>query len=140
MISGGHIPLDYDHLQAYTFGKFLEDNLKKHYNLWSWDEAELGHLFKDKMQKSVGDVSVHDNESCANAIELFDFNERQAKFIVNSVRAYEFFGYQWRIPLWDVELMDFFLKIGLEQRIQQRIYISYVALNYLLLLLIHYLQ
>lgn len=126
MISGGHIPLDYNQPQTYTFEKFLEDSLKKHYNLWKWDKTELGHLFKDKMQKSVGDVSVHDNESCANAIELFDFNERQAKFIVNSVRLYEFFGFKWQIPLWDAELIDFFLQIPLALRLKQHLYREYV--------------
>lgn len=127
MISGGHIPLDYDQPQPYTFEKFLEDTLKKHYSLWKWDEAELGPFFKDKIQKSVGNISVDDNESCANAIELFDFNERQAKYIVNAVRVYEFFGFQWRIPLWDSELIDFFLKIPFALRFKQVLYREYVA-------------
>jgi asparagine synthase (glutamine-hydrolysing) len=126
MLAGSHIPLDYDQSQVYTFGKFLEDSLKKHYNLWKWDKTEFGPIFEGKIRKYAGDISVHDNESCANAIELFDFNERQAKFIINSVRAYEFFGYQWRIPLWDAELMDFFSNVDLKQRIQQRLYICFV--------------
>jgi len=126
MLAGSHIPLDYNQPQTYTFEKFLEDSLKKHYNLWKWDKTELGSLFEGKIRKSAGDISVHDNESCANAIELFNFNERQAKFIVNSVRVYEFFGYQWRIPLWDAELIDFFSNVNLEQRIQQKLYVSYV--------------
>ncbi|HOV81915.1 MAG TPA: asparagine synthase-related protein [Methanothrix sp.] len=127
MISGGHIPRDYDQLQPYTFEKFLKDNLKKHYSLWRWDEAELRPLFKDKVRGSVGDISVQDNDSCANAIELFDFNERQAKFIINSVRVYEFFGYQWRIPLWDTELIDFFLMVSLILRLKQVLYREYAV-------------
>jgi len=125
MISGGHIPRTYDQSSDYTFEKFLADNLKKHYNLWRWDRNELESLFKEKTWKCVGDIFVNDNESCANAIELFDFNERQAKFIVNSVRVYEFFGYDWRIPLWDAELIDFFLKIPLLLRLDQKIYKKY---------------
>lgn len=130
MISGDHIPLDYDRPQTYTFDKFFEDNLEKHYNLWKWDVTELGTLFKEKIRKSVGNISVHDNESCANAIELFDFNERQAKFIINAVRVYEFWGFQWRIPLWDAELIDFFLKVPLFLRIDQKLYREY-SMKYL---------
>lgn len=126
MISGGHIPLDYDKPQAYAFEKFLRSNLEKHYVLWRWNETELGSLFKSKIQKCVGDISIHDNESCANAIELFDFNERQTKFIINSVRAYEFFEFQWRIPLWDAELIDFFLQVPLALRLKQDLYREYV--------------
>lgn len=126
MISGGHIPLDYDQPQSYNFEKFLEDNLKKHYNLWKWDMVDVGPIFKEKITKTVGDISVFDNDSCANAIELFDFNERQAKFIVNSVRAYEFLGYQWRIPLWDEELVGFFLEIPMQYRLNQLLYKIYV--------------
>ena len=125
MISGGHIPLDYDQHQSYTFDKFLVDILKKHYSLWKWDATELGPLFKDRVWKSVGDIPVYSNESCANAIELFDFSERQAKYIVNSVRVYEFFGFQWRIPLWDAELIDFFLQVPVSYRIHQLLYKNY---------------
>jgi len=125
MLAGSHIPLDYNQPQTYTFEKFLEDNLKKHYTLWKWNTTELGPLFKDRVWKSVGDIPVYSNESCANAIELFDFSERQAKYIVNSVRVYEFFGFQWRIPLWDVELIDFFLQVPVSYRIHQLLYKNY---------------
>ena len=87
--------------------------------------SELEHIFKEKINKSTTGLEIKDNETCANAIEFFDFNERQAKFIVNSVRAYEFFGYEWRIPLWDTELIDFFLKVPLKYRISQDLYKKY---------------
>ena len=125
MLAGSWIPQDYDKPQAYTFGTFLEESLKKHYNLWKWNEAELGPLFEGKIRKSVEDISVHDNESCANAVELFNYNERQAKFIVNSVRVYEFFGFRWQIPLWDAELIDFFLRVTIVDRIHQNLYRKY---------------
>lgn len=125
MLAGSWIPKDYDQPQAYTFEKFLKESLKKHYSLWKWNEAELGPLFEGKIRRSVGDISVHDNESCANAVELFNFSERQAKFIVNSVRVYEFFGYRWQIPLWDAELIDFFLRVPLSYRINQLLYKNY---------------
>lgn len=125
MLSGGHIPPDYGRPGAYNLERFLEDNIKKHYSLWKWDEAKLGSLFRDRIRQSVGDISVHDDESCANAIELFDFKERQAKFIVNSVRVYEFYGFKWSLPLWDRELMNYFLKVPFEYRIKQLLYIKY---------------
>lgn len=126
MLAGSHIPLDYVQPQTYTFEKFLEDSLNKHHTLWKWEDEKLESLFKQRIRKSVGDISIHDNESCANAMELFDFNERQAKYIVNSVRAYEFFNYGWRLPLWDSELINFYLRVPLKYRIAQELYIKYV--------------
>jgi len=125
VLAGSHIPLDYNKPQSYDLKKFLDDNLEKHYLLWKWDRAKNGSIFKNRILKSVGNPSVCDKDSCANAIEMFDFNERQAKYIINSVRVYEFFGYHWRIPLWDKELINLFLKIPLSYRIYQYIYKKY---------------
>jgi len=127
MLAGSHIPHYYlDNSRNYDSETFLVDSLKRHYNLWKWpSEYELEHTFKEKINKSISGMEINDNETCASAIELFDFNERQAKFIVNSVRVYEFFGYEWRIPLWDTELVNFFLKVPIEHRINQELYRKY---------------
>jgi asparagine synthase (glutamine-hydrolysing) len=127
MLAGSHIPHYYlDSSRNYDSETFLVDSLKRHYNLWKWPaEYELEHTFREKINKSIAGMEINDNETCAGAIELFDFNERQAKFIVNAVRVYEFFGYEWRIPFWDMELVNFFLKVPIEHRINQKLYRKY---------------
>ena len=70
---------------------------------------------------------IRDRDSWANAIEYWDFQERQAKFIVNSVRVYEFFGYSWRLPLWDNELIEYFKKIPLSYRMNTNLYRKYAV-------------
>jgi asparagine synthase (glutamine-hydrolysing) len=37
----------------------------------------------------------------------FSMRERQAKFIINSVRVYEYLGYEWLLPLCDRGFLDF---------------------------------
>jgi len=127
MLAGSHIPRYYlDNSKKYDSETFLADSLKKHYNLWKWPhELELEQIFKEKINKSAAGLEIKDNDSCANAIEFLDFNERQAKFIINSVRAYEFFGYEWRMPFWDAELINFFLKVPMKYRISQDLYKKY---------------
>jgi asparagine synthase (glutamine-hydrolysing) len=127
MISGGHIPrnigeipCDVDHL--------ITQILMRHYvtgRLDNPDTQQLEGIFRERIRRSMGNREVFDSESLADGIEYFDFNERQAKKIVNSVRIYEFFGYEWRIPLWDSELMDFFLRTPLPWRLHQRLYKKY---------------
>ncbi len=42
-------------------------------------------------------------DSFANLVELWQWYEREPKYIVNSVRNYTYFGYDYALPLWDVE-------------------------------------
>ena len=42
---------------------------------------------------------------------LWEWKNRQAKFIANDVRAYEFAGLDWELPFWDKRLCDFFSKL-----------------------------
>ena len=65
-------------------------------------------------------------ETFAAASAWFNVQERQAKFIVNSVRAYEYFGYEWLIPLWDNALFDFWAKVPITLRYQRRLYFQAV--------------
>jgi asparagine synthase (glutamine-hydrolysing) len=125
MISGGHIP-EYclDNSTNFDLEAYLATSLKRHYNLWPYGE-KMENIFKQRISKSISGLEIKDNETFANAIEYFDFNERQAKFIINSVRVYEFFGYEWRIPLWDTELIRFFLRVPMKYRINQVLYKKY---------------
>ena len=72
-------------------------------------------------------MQIQDNESYSNAVECFDFDNRQAKFIVNSVRVYEFFDFSWRIPLWDNDLIDFFRRVPLKYRTNTYLYRRYAV-------------
>lgn len=58
--------------------------------------------------------------------EWFDTSERQSKYIVNSVRVYEFFGYEWLIPLWDNYQLEFWSHIDLHTRYKRRLYYKLV--------------
>lgn len=48
--------------------------------------------------------------------EYFNWKERQSKFIVNSCRVYEFFGFDFRLPFWDGDMVEFWLAIPSAQK------------------------
>lgn len=54
--------------------------------------------------------------------EYFDWQERQTKFIAYSVMAYEYFGFNWRIPEWDLELFNYWETIGFNYRINRNMF------------------
>lgn len=58
-----------------------------------------------------------------SVFEDWILSERQAKFIVNTACAYDFFGYEYRMPLWDMRLLKFFRKVPLEYKNYKRLYV-----------------
>ena len=63
-----------------------------------------------------------DMERLASRMEWFNIQNRQGKFIVNSVRIYEFFGYEWLIPLWDNDQFAFWRRVPMSWRYQRKLY------------------
>jgi asparagine synthase (glutamine-hydrolysing) len=57
-----------------------------------------------------------------NNIENWDLKERQAKYILNTNKIWEHYGIQTFIPLCDQELMDFFVTLPFEYRLNQKLY------------------
>lgn len=55
-----------------------------------------------------------------------DITERQAKFINNSVRVYEFWGYEWLMPLWSKKLFDYWKLVPPDIRYGRGFYYSMV--------------
>lgn len=63
-----------------------------------------------------------DVDSFCSACEEWLTQNRWSKFIVNAVRAYEFFGHEWRLPLWDTELIRWWYRIPLPLRVNSVLY------------------
>jgi len=62
--------------------------------------------------------------------EAFFTAHKVAKFVVNSLRVYEFFGLEWRMPLWDQELIDYWYSVPVSARIGSPLYNNFLFYNY----------
>lgn len=58
------------------------------------------------------------------ALEQFGWHEKQPKVTINSVRVYEHHGCDWRIPLWDRRVAEFWLAAPLQDRLGRRLYLD----------------
>jgi asparagine synthase (glutamine-hydrolysing) len=94
--------------------------LQKHFSLRKGATSE----FRDKIENSFLNTSADAN------FENWDLKERQAKFIINSNRIYEYWGFEHLIPLWDHELADFFPDIDLRYRLDKRLYDAVLFRHY----------
>ncbi|MBN2636729.1 MAG: hypothetical protein JXR61_10700 [Prolixibacteraceae bacterium] len=62
--------------------------------------------------------------SMKEGYELWDFKERQCKFIGNSSQVYSFFGINSLMPLFDLDVITFFRNMPDKQKIDQNLYYS----------------
>jgi len=79
-----------------------------------------------KIKTMLGGRSSYSLEGAADAYERWWWQERAAKFLLNSVRVFEYWGYEWWAPLWDPELIDFWSTVPLAHRFRKSLHKSYV--------------
>ncbi len=127
-ISGGHIPSYYLRVGQMNKTKLVDSIIKKHYRLWNLklEPKELQVKIKERILSRLPDIPIKDVENAGNVFEYFDWQERQPKHVLNSLRIYEFWGYDWRIPFWDVEIMNFWQRVPFEQKIDKLLYKHYL--------------
>lgn len=73
------------------------------------------------------DADFSNRSQVASMIMEFNWAERQAKYIANSVRAYEQFGLDWWLPLWDKDFVCVWGDFPLWLRLGRKFYKSYVT-------------
>ena len=121
-LAGSHITQIYQKLGAVSgIENLVKAILDFHYVLCRYSNESRG-IFAERIKAELPSNKVQSFDELCDLFELWDWQERQAKFIVNSVRVYEFWGYEWRIPLWDNQLMDFFSGVPLKLRLEKKLY------------------
>ena len=125
LLGGSYIP------QAVRHGTFLPSTseelltyvMGKHFSLQGTSAAPTALV--DAVRHELGirhGCDVHDARSFISNNEEFFTRHKVALVVVNSVREYEHFGYEWRLPLWDNELTDFWYQVSHANRVNSRMY------------------
>jgi len=129
MISGSHIPRAFVKVRQVSREQLIEQIFRRHYSLVHASKGK-DRIFLGEMKNRIASALCAPDYLAADAAirlsENWNWQERQAKFIAHSVRVYEFWGYDWWLPFWDLEMFDFWAGVPLEHRIEQRLYIDYV--------------
>ena len=131
-VSGGHIPAVVYNKNIFSQNELITEIIDKNYNLTSGLFEKKGIIGKILATFS-GDLLRLDGLNSvefANMYELWEWRERQAKYICNSVRVYEFFGLDWWMPLWDKRFIGFFSNVPLQLRKRSLWYRFFVSRVY----------
>jgi len=129
----GLIPSEIISKQSWNVTDTAENILNTHFNLCPISELNDGLYNEVMVQRKITDYlsGTSNLESHVSKMMAFNWEERQSKYIGNSVRVYDFFGYDWWMPLWDKEFTNYWKKIPINKRINRSLYVSYVNKVYL---------
>jgi asparagine synthase (glutamine-hydrolysing) len=111
-------------------GSHLRSYMKKYKSISAvskdlqYTHCRLTQLNRGERKKITGIIrqELQDSIPLFCNIENWDLKERQAKYIVNASKLWECFNLKSQIPLCDIELMDFFVSLPFEYRLNQNLY------------------
>jgi len=134
-ISGGHIrsiseakfrPKVADEVD---WSKFLD----KHYSLWEdlRTEGNDNCIISELNDNMLSRVKKPLNLKKYNyaIMECFECLGRQSKMVLGQQRAYEYFGYKWRLPLWSDEMLNFWESVPYKYKVDQYLYLKTLREN-----------
>ena len=110
-------------------GSFLPNEFFK--KKWRKSPKSSQEYIAEQLTRSpmVDDIQVrsqegeeYDFDSFYSEVEEWILRERISKYVVNGVRCYEFFGFDWYLPLWDTEFVTFWNTVPNNFRIDKRLY------------------
>lgn len=125
--SGGHIPSSL--LAQADLETLKREIMAKHFSLRKslLTAPHLG-LLNRRLEASLEKIKAGEASSLSLAAmyESWEWQERQCKYVVNGQRIYDWMGLDWKLPLWDARYLDFWQKVPLVMKQDQRLYKKYL--------------
>ncbi|MAD76565.1 MAG: hypothetical protein CML20_17550 [Rheinheimera sp.] len=129
LLGGSYVPKDLNSREVHNVIKrgatdFIFNNIFGHYQAPLSAEAERAIL--TRIDASLIEKRSKDIYSYISSFELWFTENHCAKFINYTAKTYETFGYEWRLPLWDNEFIDWWYTIPAELRANSTLYHEYL--------------
>ena len=129
-ISGGHINSKINYSSNLKNSNLNRENIfneiiDKHFSLWGYLKNKKNlSIIKNNLSNEFSNSLIDFKDSKKNhiAFEFSGFIDRQSKYVINGQRIYEYYGYEWRLPLWDKEYLEFWSKIPSDYKFRQKLY------------------
>ncbi len=122
-ITGGQIPINQEKKNFEYFNK--EISLKHFFLFNRLSNSSIQIYIKENLKNFIKDKSLK-NKNFDEILELWNFEERQTKYIINGQRAYEFMSLDWFLPFWDNELIKFWNSVPYKFKVNQMLYKHYL--------------
>ena len=127
--SGNHLPASMfdsrDDGEAARRRRILDALIGKHFSLWSSLKDGPGRRTIEQLLNAEIDAIgglPDDPAGDHGVVEFCEFRDRQSKYVIAGQRAYDWFGLDWRLPLWERPSLDFWERAPLAAKRRQTLY------------------
>lgn len=103
------------------------DMINKHYKEGKAHHHAVEAYLDNFLEKTSSEI---DSEAAFGIYQIYNIRERQAKYTCNAVRMYEYFGYDWFMPLWDNDLVEFWERIPLDLKYLRKTFFEFTQMEY----------
>ncbi|NTY01078.1 asparagine synthase-related protein [Deinococcus sp. JMULE3] len=131
LIGGSYLPASYinsDGEEA-SYPDITDYIIQKHLiNITSPDKEFQRELIKNDVRLFLSHLMPvgSNSEEFIEANEIWFTEHKVSKFVVNAVRLFEYFEYEYRLPLWDDELVNYWYSINNTLRIDNKLYNAFL--------------
>ncbi|HUH73864.1 MAG TPA: asparagine synthase-related protein [Chitinophagales bacterium] len=91
-------------------------------------EINTENYIQDQYQ--VHAKNLVDNIEPWDSFQQWLTENRLSKFIVNSVRVYEYFGGKWMLPMWHRDFLELFYELETQEKFNQKFYTTVIFESY----------
>ena len=125
-ISGGHIP-DILFDAGIAVDNLLDRIIDRHHALWrslltGANRNRLKAHIRETLDLTADSGDMLEPPEAIALWERYEYEGRQAEYIVNGQRIYDFLGLRWALPLWDGEVVRFWRDAAPAHKRGQKLY------------------
>ena len=128
-ITGNHVPVALavarrDCSPAARQDAIVQALLAKHFKQWGFLRTPVNVArLAARLKREIALIGMPaDADGDHGVYEHCEFQDRQAKYVINGQRLYEHFGLDWRLPFWDRDYLDFWSRAPLAAKVGQSLY------------------
>ena len=128
-ITGNHISQKWIDHKTFAPEDLFQVLLTKHYDLWQTLKTPNNiHAIKSRIETMLPKnwQAKSSGIEMATLEEIWEYDARQICLVANGQKSYDYFGYDWEMPLWEKALVDFCETLPLDQKIGQNLYKEYL--------------
>ena len=123
MLGGSHIVLPEQYETLKNNNVSLTQFIFNSYFSWNKNMTAYKDAITENINKSIHVCESEEDYNAFNDANECWFTENKiTKYLINSFRVYEFYGYEWRLPLWDNELTDYWYSVPNSERMYKKLY------------------
>ena len=126
LIAGDQIAQLNDCIQStskYSKELLIDEIYNLHYVLRK-NRSDVKNNLKELIGSSI--LPINNLQQFSQEYDCWEYNERQSKYTVNSVRVYDYFGFRWTLPFFYNDILDFSLSVPIEIRYKRKLLLEYL--------------